>query len=146
MMHPRRMLAAAIAGLALTGCARDATSLPSTALLDALAAGPYTLESVNGQPLPVEVRRDATVRVAVSDGTLSFSGTGFSQHLTLWEAVPGSVTTPRQSSTQGAVTISGERIHFRATDGGEWDGVLGPGRLEYSVAGNNGALVFSFRR
>src|SRR3954470_11207135 len=141
MMHPRRMLAAAIAGLALTACAGDATSLPSTALLDALAAGPYTLESVNGQPLPVEVRRDATVRVTVSDGTLSFSGTGFSQQLTLWEAVPGSVTTPRQSVSQGTVTVSGEHIHFRASDGGEWDGVLGSGRLEYAVPGNNGALV-----
>lgn len=108
---------------------------------------PYVLESINGQPLPREMRNDASGRVLVTRGELSLGGNTFWQKLTLNDISPAGASTTRESVTEGTFTVaSGGRLRFRSAAGTEWDGAAHTGWIFYSFAGNNGTVSFAFRK
>lgn len=148
MTATRRILR--LAGLALAAaltaaCAGDAT----------LAAGnyvpgtpqPYALSTINGQPLPMEMRNTSSGRTLVTQGDLSLGGGTFSQRIVLTDVSPAGVATTRESVTEGTITATSDgHVHFRSSAGTEWDGNLQDGSLIYSFAGNNGPMTFVFLR
>jgi hypothetical protein len=146
MRFPRRSLAGALAVVAaavgLTTACSD--SLATDAAL-AEARGSWVLLSVNAQPLPVLMSDIGGKRVELVAGELNISSSLFTQVLTFRETVSGQ-TTQRQSLAQGEVSVEGNRIRFRVFGGGEFEGTITGNRLEYTIQGNNGPLVFLFEK
>lgn len=144
-----RLARAALAATALMAAGCDTSSSLAVSPNPAAGSGAasYALATVNGAPLPFDTRSDASGRVSITQGLLTVTGDGaFQQNLTLSETPSGGTASLRQSASQGTYTVSGDRIRFRATDGGEWEGTVGNNRIDYSVPGNNGSFTFSFRR
>jgi hypothetical protein len=141
----RAALAALAIGLAACGDSLLSDATDSVRVVPSVPA-PYKLMTVNGQAPPVEMRRDSTVRVMLTEGELMLGGTSFSQRLTLVDTAPNGVGTSRASTTQGFISVSGDKVHFRASDGAEWDGTARPGWIVYTVPGNSGPVTFSFRQ
>jgi len=143
-----------VVAVAAAACTTDASLPVSTGDGSNVApSGPvsFTLQTVNGQALPVVTRRDAAGSAAVTNGTLVLDGGAFTQTLTVHEtSADSSQTSTRDALTHGTYTQKGTQLHFVASDGGQWDGTLSPGpnflRLDYSIPGNNGAVTFSFLR
>jgi hypothetical protein len=147
-LRPRlRAALAAVATLvfAAAGCSSDATSAGDLAVVPASAA-PFTLALVNGQALPVEMRHDSTGRVTLTQGEMMLGGSTFWQRLTLVDTPPSGLATTRTTITQGTITVSGNQVHFRATDGAEWDGTASPGWVVYAIPGNSGPVTFAFHQ
>jgi hypothetical protein len=143
-----------VAAVAAAACAMDA-SLPNIggdgSGLNAVGSTAFTLQTMNGQPLPVVTRRDASGTAAVMKGTLLLDAGAFTQTLTVREtAADSSQTSTRDAVTRGTYTVKGTQLHFTAGDGGQWDGTLSSGptflRIDYSIPGNNGPVSFSFLR
>lgn len=141
------MMAALAVGLGVAAGGCDDSS--STALEPNLsvASGTYVLSTVNASPLPVEVRNDPNLRVTITSGAIVLGGDGtFRQSFMLSETPAGASASVRESVTQGTVTMSGARIQFHASTGGEWAATLTGPRIDYVVPGNSGAVAFSFQR
>ena len=135
-------------------CAAD-TTLPSNmgdgASIGSAGAVSFTLQTMNGQALPVVTRRDAAGTAEVTKGSLVLDDGAFTQTLTVHEtSADSSQTSTRDAPTRGTYTLKGTQLHFVATDGGQWDGTLSSGptflRIDYSIPGNNGPVTFSFLR
>jgi hypothetical protein len=141
--RPRFRHALAVA-VALAACESSLTDSGGLAVVPGTAM-PYALVTINGHALPVEMRRDSTGSVSVSAGELTLGGSVFSQRLTLMETPPVGLATTRTSSTEGTITVNGNRVHFRASDGAEWEGTASPGWIVYTIPGNSGAVTFAFR-
>lgn len=141
-------LAVVAAGLALGGCNVDSLGVSPNDPGSITDPSLYALVAVNNQPLPVEVRNDASGRVSIVQGSLRLAGGTFQQALVLSETGPLASSTPtsRGSTTQGTTTIRGDRIQFHASDGGEWEGVMTGNRVDYSVPGNSSPVAFTFQR
>ena len=145
-----KMAALAVVALAVGGCDSSSTLAGDFVLTPGSASGvgsAYTLVTVNSTPLPYDVRNEASGRVSIVQGQLSFGAGGtFVQSITLSETPPSGTASVRQSATQGTATLRGDRIEFRSNDGGQWEGVISGNRINYSVPGNNGSVAFSFQR
>jgi hypothetical protein len=138
----------AAVALAAGGCDGTTTTAPSLepgTTNNGLGAS-FTLAAVNGGPLPADVRNDAGGRVSVVSGLLSFGNGTFQQHITLSETPVSGTAAIRQSATHGTFTFRGDRIVFRSSDGGQWEGVLAGNRIHYAVPGNNSPVAFTFQR
>jgi hypothetical protein len=151
MKHARlRSAALAVAVAAgVAACESTVANYPgndNTVPPSATVVGTFALETVNAQPLPAEMRHDASGSVSVLAGQLKLNGTVFSQTLTLMSSDSSGVSSTRASATQGSFTMRGSLIHFQATDGGQWDGIYNGSRVDYAVPGNSGPVSFSFRR
>ena len=148
MKFPRRGWMAAL-GVVVAGvvaaCGDTTTGISEPNLL-ADAAGGWTLQSINGQALPFVMRNDASGQVTLLGGSLTIAEPYFSQFLDFQNQSGGGQPAAMQSNTQGQVSVVGSRIRFRASGGGEFEGVLAGPALEYTIQGNNGPLVFRFRR
>jgi hypothetical protein len=144
-----RMAALAVVAvvLAVGGCGSDMTTAPqlSPGSLSGTGSG-FALVTVNGTALPYEVRNDASGRVSITQGQLSFGNGTFQQSITLSETPSSGSASVRQSATHGTFTYRGDRIEFKASDGGQWVGVITGNRINYAVPGNNGSVAFSFQR
>jgi len=140
--------ALAALAIALAGCSDSLVANPDADGLRLVPASPapYVLKTINGQPLPVEMRNDASGRVSMVQGELLLGGSTFSQRLTLVDTSPAGVATSRESVSQGTIVVNGAEVHFRASDGGEWDGTASPGWIAYTVPGNSGPVTFAFRQ
>lgn len=145
MRFPRRSLAAALAVVMAVAGLTAACSESLTDVAAAEARGSYLLRAVNDQPLPVLMSDVGGKRVNLVYGELTISTSTFGQLLTFRETVSGQ-TTERQSLSQGEVSIEGNRIRFRIVGWGEFEGTLSGNRLEYTIQGNNGPLVFRFEK
>jgi hypothetical protein len=152
-LRPRlRALLAGLAGAGVlavaAGCSDslvDSGARPSSPL--SVNGPPYVLMTINGQALPVEMRRDSAVRVVLTEGQLTLGGSNvFSQRLVLVDTPPSGLGVPRESTTQGTFTASGTKVHFRSSDGAEWDGTASPGWVVYTIAGNSGPVTFAFKQ
>ncbi|HEV7588900.1 MAG TPA: hypothetical protein VGO40_12360 [Longimicrobium sp.] len=149
-LHPRlRGVLGTLAGLAVLAAAGCGDSLGSSERYNSVVpstVSPFTLMTINGQALPVEMRRDSTVRVVLTQGQIMLGGTVFSQRLTLVDTPPNGLGVARESTTQGTITVNGAKVHFRASDGAEWDGTASPGWIVYTIAGNSGPVTFAFKQ
>jgi hypothetical protein len=151
-LPPRlRALLGGLAGLAVlalgAGCSDSLGAGPQPSSPFALNGPPFVLMTINGQALPVEMRRDSTVRVVLTEGQLTMgAGSVFSQRLVLVDTPPNGLGVPRQSVTQGTFTVIGTKVHFHSSDGAEWDGTASPGWIVYTIAGNSGPVTFAFKQ
>jgi len=146
-LRPRLRAALAVLAFVAAGCGSDAAGLAlnEPSLVPASMA-PFTLATVNGQALPVEMRRDSSGRVTLTQGEMMLGGGTFWQRLTLVETPPAGLATTRTSIAQGTIAASGTSVHFRASDGAEWDGTVSPWGIVYAIPGNAGPVTFSFSR
>ena len=140
-------LALAAVAVAAAGCADSLLSTGDMVLVPSAGAS-YSLVTVNGKALPVEMRKDSTETVALAAGELAVSTptSTFSQRMTIVSTPPGGLAVSRDSYAQGTVTVNGTHVHFRASDGAEWDGTASPGWIVYTVPGNSGPVTFAFRQ
>lgn len=144
MKAMRRMLAAALGMMAVgTGCS-DGSSVTSPAAPNYWAGGSYYLFTVNGSSLPYTMRDDASGRVLLTGGQIVCGRTTFSQVLHFSDVGPTGLATARQTTTQGTMTVTGSRIVFRPSTGGEFEGTVTGNRIEYTIQGNMGPLTFVF--
>ena len=141
---PALALAAVVVAAACADSATSAVDMPARVVPASGAS--YSLVTVNGQPLPVEMRKDSDGTVALAGGDLQLSTSSFSQRLTLATTPPVGAVSLRESYAQGTVTVTGTHVHFRASDGAEWDGTASPGWITYTVPGNSGPVTFVFRQ
>jgi hypothetical protein len=145
----RRPLWAALAMFAVAAAAcsgSDSTFAVGDSAVVPASIAPFTLVVVNGQALPVEMRKDSSGSVTLTQGEMMLGGDSFWQRLTLVDTPPSGLATTRTSITQGTIAVSGTRVHFRASDGAEWDGTASPGWIVYAIPGNSGPVSFSFHR
>jgi len=147
VLRPRPWAALAVLALAAAGCsgADRVLSVEDPAVVPASIA-PYTLVVVNGQALPVEMRKDSSGTVTLTQGEMMLGGDSFWQRLTLVDTPPSGLATTKTSISQGTITVSGSKVHFRASDGAEWDGTAAPGWIVYAIPGNSGPVTFSFHK
>ena len=145
-LRPRLRAALAALAFAAAGCSDSSLLEVSDPAMVPQSAAPYTLVTVNGQALPVEMRKDSTGRVTLTEGVLMLSGDDFWQRLTLVDTPPAGLAVTRTSIAQGTITVSGTKVHFHASDGAEWDGTASPGGIVYAIPGNAGPVTFSFLR
>jgi hypothetical protein len=148
-MRLKRLMAAALAVAALAGaaaCGDTTTSSPSTPDAITGALGTYTLQTINASPLPAETRRDATGASIVTAGQLTLGAGTFFQSLSITDSIFAGQSRSHVSGTQGTFTMTGDQIHFRASDGGTWDGTYRVTKIEYSITGNSGPVAFLFTR
>jgi hypothetical protein len=150
MRHTRLRLAALAVVMAVAAACGRASEVVSGDAIGASelasAGSAWTLLTVNAQPLPVETRHDPSGSVWVTKGRLAFSGTTFTQVITLSETNAAGQTTTRDSWTQGTYSMSGNRIRFESSDGSQWVGNYTYNRISYAIAGNNGPVSFVFVR
>jgi hypothetical protein len=145
-VRPRLKALLTVAALLLSACADSITdAAPASNVVPANPA-PFVLATVNGQALPVEMRRDTSGSVSISQGELMLGGSTFWQRLTLVDTPPSGTAATRQTISQGTITVTGTRVHFRANDGGEWDGTASPGSIVYTIPGNSAPVTFEFHQ
>jgi hypothetical protein len=150
-MRLSRLVPAALAVAAMAGaaaCGESSTAFPGSidSPIPQAALGAYTLQSINTRPLPAETRRDATGSSSVTAGQLTLGAGTFFQSLTIADSTADGQTRVHTSGTQGMFSVSGGEIHFRASDGGTWDGTWTGTKIDYSITGNSGPVTFSFQR
>jgi hypothetical protein len=142
--------ALALAAVAVAAACSDATlaSVSDSARVVPSNGASYSLVMVNGQSLPAEMRKDSTGTVALASGDLSLATptSTFSQRLVIVTTPPAGSVISRESFAQGTITVNGTHVHFRASDGAEWDGTASPGWIVYTVPGNSGPVTFAFRQ
>lgn len=139
-------LALAAVAVAAAGCADSLLSNTDGSQVVPPSGAAYSLKTVNGQPLPVEMRKDTSGTVTLDAGDLSLTASAFSQRLVLVTTPPAGLAISRESWAQGTVTVNGTHVHFHASDGAEWDGIASPGWITYTVPGNSGPVTFVFRQ
>jgi len=146
-LRPRLRAALALLAFAAAGCGGSDSLLSNSELFAVPSSiAPYTLVTVNGQALPVEMRKDTSGTVTLTQGEMMLGGDTFWQRLTLVDTPPNGLALSRTSTTQGTITVSGTKVHFRASDGAEWDGTASPTGIVYAFPGNSGPVTFSFRK
>jgi len=144
-----RLRSAALAAVLLALGACDSMSTGAVVDPNSVtgALGTYTLQTINASPLPVVTRRDASGGAAiVTAGQLTLGGGTFYQSLTITDSTAAGQSSTHTSGTQGTFTMTGDQIHFRAADGGTWDGTYRVTKIEYSITGNSGPVAFLFTR
>ena len=144
-----RRLRAALAALALVAAAACGDSALGSleGNTPSVPAGPtpYALMTINGKALPVEMNKNASGSVTLTEGELVLGGSTFSQRLTLVDTPPVGLASTRASVTQGTISVSGNKVQFRASDGAEWEGTASPGWIIYTIPGNAGPVTFAFK-
>ena len=145
-LRPRRLAALALLAFGAAGCADSSLASVSDPASVPQSAAPYTLATVNGKALPVEMRRDSSGIVTLVRGEMMLGGSTFWQRLTLLDTPPVGLAVSRTSVSEGAITVSGTKVHFRASDGAEWDGTASPWGIVYAIPGTAGPVTFSFLR
>lgn len=138
-------LALAALAVAAAGCADAVWSDATTVLVPASGAS-YSLVTVNGQAVPLEMKKDNIETVTLAGGELALTASTFSQRMIIVSTPPGGQAVSRDSYAQGTVTVTGTHVRFRASDGAEWDGTASPGWITYTVPGNSGPVTFAFRQ
>jgi len=145
MKAMRRVLAAAV-GMLVVGtvaaCSESITANPNRS--DSWGSGSYHLLSVNGSALPYTMRDDATGRVLLTGGEMSCDRTTFTQVLRFSDVGPSGLATSRSTTVQGTMTVTGSRVIFRPSTGGEFEGTVAGNRIAYTIQGNMGPLTFIF--
>jgi hypothetical protein len=146
-LRPRLRAALAVLAFAAAACsAGDSVLSANEPSVVPASIAPFTLVAVNGQVLPVEMRRDGSGTVTLTQGEMMLGGDTFWQRLTLVDTPPSGLATTRTSTTQGSITVSGTKVHFRSSDGAEWEGTASPGWIVYAIPGNSGPVTFTFHR
>jgi len=138
--------ALALAAVAVAAACADSTSATEAKGVVPMSGAMYSLVTVNGRPLPVEMWKESTGTVTLAGGDLHLSTSAFSQRLTLVTTPQVGLASSRDSWVQGTVTVNGTHVRFRSSDGAEWDGTASPGWIVYTVPGNSGPVTFAFRQ
>jgi hypothetical protein len=100
--------------------------------------GTYTLQTINGRPLPVVLQQDATSKSEVTAGAITLGpGTAWTISLTARSTLGADVSS-FTSTLAGTWTRSGERVTLTATNGESETAVLSGGTL--TLAGEAAAL------
>jgi hypothetical protein len=145
-LRPRLLAALAVLAFAAAACSAGDSVLGNDPAVVPASIAPFTLVAVNEKVLPVEIRKDSSGSVSLTQGEMMLGGDTFWQRLTLVETLPSGLATTRTSTTQGSITVSGNKVHFHASDGAEWDGTASPGWIVYAIPGNSGPVTFTFHR
>jgi hypothetical protein len=131
---------ALVAAVVFAACGRDSPTDPTES--PGTVAGTYTLSTVGGVDVPLQVYEDAEVSLDLVSGSVVLRTDGtFEEVLTFVETENGADPSEMVEQTSGTFTIVGRTITFvTATE--RWIGVVVDGTLTY----NYGAIPFTFER
>ena len=126
----------AAALLALTAaCGGDGVSEPAS------VAGTYTLQSVNGGPLPFVIFDESGYKLEITAASYVLTSAGtFTNSATFRETEGGAVTTLTETFT-GRYAVSASTITFTDADGEVSVGTISGGNLVFSEDGLSAVFV-----
>lgn len=137
----RRILAVLLTAtsIVLAGCGKDAIG-------PAQVAGTYTLQTVNGQPLPYTLGEDATSKTEILSQTFTLNVDATYSWVTTDRLTDnGQVTTDTDTST-GTYTVRGSTITIRDVEGGSLDVMLTGDTLTMIIGPLFFGIILEFRR
>ena len=101
-------------------CGSDSTTQPTTASL----AGTWTLQSVNGNPLPFTLQTSGTDRLDLLSDVVTASANGtYTEVLQFRPTINGQSTTQSQSDA-GTFTVNGTAVTLSSNQAGNITGAL----------------------
>lgn len=126
----------AAALLALTAaCGGDGGTEPVS------VAGTYTLQSVNGGPLPFVIFDESGYKLEITAASYVLTGTGtFTNSASFRETEGGAVTTSTEGFA-GRYTVSASTITFTGADGEVHAGTISGGNLVFNEDGLSAVFV-----
>jgi hypothetical protein len=140
----RRILAAATLFVLSAGCYADTFSYPGTPATggtDTGVAGTYTLQTVNGSPVPYTYYQSgADSYVVLSDTVVIAAGGAWTESWHERRTVGGTVTTPAFTD-RGTYAVNGSDIVFTFQAGGTSSGSFNSGTLSWPVHFSNGTVA-----
>lgn len=101
-------------GLALTLAACGDATGPTSIV------GLYSLQTVNGETLPVTVFQDATERFEILGGRVSLNGDGTFSDATDFRYTSGQTVLTDTETATGTYVETGNNITFNVSDGGSY--------------------------
>ncbi len=108
-------------------------------------AGTYTLQTVNGSPLPFTTSEDATYKAEILSSAITLNGNNtFSWAFTGRSTDNGTPTTNSETFT-GTYTINGSSIRMTDSEG-YTDATVGNGTITMVIEGPAGTFTLLFRR
>ncbi|MEP6495656.1 MAG: hypothetical protein ABJF01_23435 [bacterium] len=123
--------------LSAAGCGGDSTS-PATQSI----AGSWTLQSVNGSPLPFIVPETGTDQLEVLSDVIAISGTGSFTQTTSTRTTTNGVPTTQSVVDAGSYTLNGSAITMHFNSDGFTLTASWSGNTITTVTGDGLALVY----
>lgn len=115
-----RRLIPLVALAVAVACGSDSTTQPTVASL----AGTWTLQTVNGNPLPFTISQTATDKVELLSDVVTASANGtYSENLQIRETLNG-VSQTFTSADTGTFTVNGTAVTLTSTQVGSTSGAL----------------------
>lgn len=126
----------AVALLALAAaCSGDGVNEPAS------VAGTYTLQSVNGGPLPFVIFDESGYKLEITAASYVLTSAGtFTNSATFRETESGTVTTSTETFT-GQYTVTASTVTFTDTDGEVYAGTISGGNLVFNEDGLSAVFV-----
>ena len=107
----------------------------------ASVAGTYTLQSVNGGPLPFVVFDESGYKLEITAATYVLTGAGtFTNSATYRETESGTVITSTETFT-GQYTVSASTVTFTDSDGEVYAATISGGNLVFNEDGLSAVFV-----
>ena len=105
------ILLAAVMGLTLAACSDTAASTGADA-----AVGVYSLQTIDGRPLPVIVDQQGNDMAEVAQGTVTLAADRSFSDVTLLRITASEVVSTETDSANGTWTLSGRTVGFTPSD------------------------------
>lgn len=124
MLHAARViLLAAVITLPLGACDPKTTQSPD----EAAAVGVYTLQTIDGAPLPVVVARQGTDSAQITQGSVTLDASKSFADVTTLRVTDAGVVTIQDDPATGRWSLAGRNVQFTPDDGSAayvmvWDG------------------------
>ena len=116
-------------------CGGDGASEPTS------VAGTYTLQSVNGAPLPFVIIDESGYKLEITAASYVLAGAGtFTNSATFRETESGTVTTSTETIA-GRYTLSASTVTFTDADGEVYTGTISGGTLLFNEEGVSAVFV-----
>ncbi len=124
-----RKFIAAFAFLTLSACGGDSSTNPSASIV-----GTYTLQSINGAPLPF-IAQAAAPRIEVLSGQAVINVGGTYTASNVYRTTSGSTVSTTTDNDAGTYTTSGTAVAFTSKDGSVSTGTIGTGTVTVAEGG-----------
>lgn len=139
LSHRAARLSASLLLAASLACGRDSTApVP--------IEGTYTLQTIDGRPLPAAIAQDAGVKDEITAGSITLvAGSAFTLNLAVRET-SGSQVLTMTAVVQGTWTRSGATVTITTPDGVSTSGVLSGRTLTLAGVAGGGVVPWVFRK
>lgn len=131
-----RMAAAALVAVS-AGCGGDGDGITEVASV----AGTYTLQSVNGAPLPFTFVDEGGYKLEVTGASYTLSNAGTFTNTASYRETEGGVVSTSAETYTGSYSVSAGTITFTDSDGDTLTGSISGNTLQFSEEGLTAVFV-----